>query len=564
MVIFAAHNLLKDPPFTKIDLITCRNLLIYLQASVQRRLIALLHFALNPRGFLFLGSSESIGDFDEAFHVVYEKQRIFQKNPAAPMPNLRLTGESDIVARLRAPITTADTQFTRAGGDPPLRRAYELIAEEFAPPGFLVNERFEVLHTFGRLDGLIQLPAGTFTPEATRLAHQDLRVALSTALHRAAKENKPVSYTDVRIRVEDKVRRLTVTVRPLAGGTADSAYIVFLVDQRPPAPIAEEAESFDHARQKDARILDLEHELQQTRENLQATIEELETSNEELQSTNEELLASNEELQSTNEELHSVNEELYTVNAEYQAKVNEATQLTNDFDNLLRSTNVGTLFVDSELNVRKFTPVVRDYVNLVEHDLGRPLNHLTHTLRDVDLVAAVEQVVEDGSPVTRDVQDKRGEWVLLRVLPFRDEEDSIEGAVITLIDISELKSREQAVRASIDQLEAMFAAIPLPLLAVSFEQKILHASQRFATLLEYDGHDLMDRSLGEILHPGDAAQDVELTETLRAHGGAPTQVQRRYLRKSGEPVTLAQSVYLARDYRGQPVARLNVILEPQD
>lgn len=447
-VIFATHNVICDPPFTKIDFVSCRNLLIYLRTPAQRRILALLHFALRPWGVLFLGSSESLGDATDAFRALHDRSKLFQKNPNVTLAPPQESSQ-DIAAQLRAPLS-AVVPRTRATQATPtaMSSAYQALADAFMPAGLLLSKDHEVLHTFGDMSAFLQIPSGTFSYQATKIVVSDLRVALATALHRALNSGEPVQYQDIRVRTAANVRTIDLNVRPIrAPHTEELYFYTWFEERRPPAPPEEKGPStFDVQDQKDARILDLEQELQQTKENLQATIEEVETSNEELQSTNEELVASNEELQSTNEELHSVNEELYTINSEYQAKIDELVQLTNDFDNLLRSTDIGTIFLDRNLKVRKFTPAACEFVNLMEADIGRPIGHLTHRLGQHDLSEMAQGVIETGKSVHCEVQCSDGRWVLLRALPFLTQNDTIDGVVIPLVDVSPIKQTEAALR----------------------------------------------------------------------------------------------------------------------
>lgn len=451
-IVFVRHDLLKDPPFTKLNLVSCRNFLIYLQPSAQQRVLAMLHFALRPSGFLMLGASETPGDMQFAFRTVDEKSRIYQKDPTKAVPIARHPNEMDLSARLRAPLSTPDRNV-RQSSDTPFRRAFDFISRSYFQPALLVSAEFELVHTFGDVSQYLRTPAGQFTADVNKLAVEDLRVALSTALHRATKSNESFSYRDLRVRTGNDTRVVNLQVTPIPAGPSEPRLLLAIFDERRREPVDAGVE-LRLEDQKDSRIHDLEQELQQSKESLQAMIEELETSNEELQSTNEELLAANEELQSANEELHSVNEELYTVNAEYQSKIDELTRLTSDFDNLLRSTELGTIFVDRSLRIRRFTPAVRDVIQLLDHDLGRPVQQFSATLRGVHLPTCVAQVIERGEPLVEEVQNESGAWFLLRVLPFLNNRNECDGAVLTLVPIDRIKASEEARRESEQFLHA--------------------------------------------------------------------------------------------------------------
>ncbi len=491
-VIFATHNLLRDPPFTRLDIVTCRNLMIYLQPEAQKRALAQFHYSLRPNGHLLLGSSESVSELRHAFETVHEKHRIFAKANQASVPIVRHSGAHDIAARLQKPLFTADA--LRRAPDSPVLNAYEYLASQYAPAGLLVTDEFEILHSFGDVSDFVSFPTGAFSPDVSRAARPEVRIAVTTALHRAMKREDGFVYKDVRIQRADDVRIVNIRVARLPSRAERSLLIVLFEDQRSEPRLGPAAEEFNLNEQHSARIRDLEQELQQTRENLQATIEELETSNEELQSTNEELLASNEELQSTNEELHSVNEELYTVNAEYQSKIDELTRLTNDFENLLRSTDIGVIFLDRDLRIRKFTPAVRESISLVDHDIGRPIQHFSLNLSDARLAARVQGVIDTGQPIESEVHDPSGRWLLMRILPFLRERGQIDGAVVTLISIDRLKRSEEAradserfLRSTLDALNSEIAILDAAgqIIAVNRSWKEFGRGNRYAA--ENDG-----------------------------------------------------------------------------
>ena len=451
-VIFAPHNVLKDPPFTKLDLIACRNLLIYLQPELQKKLLSMFHFALAPRGYLFLGASETVGDLAEEFDSVDIRWRIYQKCRPS---RLTLDNRSAILGAARDIPARGDLslQIRTSANEGLLGRVYETLIADYCPPCLLVNDKHELLYVFGDASRFLRVPPGKPNQDVLRMVGDDLAVVLATAMHKALAEGGEVSYENVRFGDTDLARRISLRVKPLPKRRFDDKrgekLLLVLMDERSNSEAAAPAGSeLDVSGISTQRITDIEQELRQTRENLQATIEELETSNEELQATNEELLAANEELQSTNEELQSVNEELFTVNGEYQKKIAELTEANNDIHNLFRITDIGKVFLDREGRVRKFTPSATAFVNLLEHDVGRPIEHIAHNLVDVDLPAAVRRVLDEGEPLQRDVRARNGQWILMRVLPYRVETKSGEGVIITFVDVSELKRSEAALRES--------------------------------------------------------------------------------------------------------------------
>lgn len=453
MVVFAQHNLVKDPPFTRIDLVSCRNLLIYLQSNLQQQALALFGFSLNPGGVLVLGTSETVGELEDRFEPVDRKARIYRslgKSPLRSAPaGLALPADAD------ARLPLAAVGGLRLGRTGPreqerlLGRLLEGLAATYVPLAVVVNEQLEVLHTVGEPGGLFTLPSGRAVYDLPKMVHRDLAIPLATGIQKVFRTGTELVYANLRLREGAGTGGLRLRLRLLPGRKQDEplAIVCFerLEESHPPATGATVEYNLDEETRQ--RLQDLEQELQFTRENLQATIEELETSNEELQATNEELLASNEELQSTNEELQSTNEELYTVNAEYHNKIIELTEVQNDVDNLLSSSRIGTLILDEDLCIRRYSPPTAAVFHLVDGDVGRPLKHLTHRLAAFDPVGIARTVQRNGEPWEEEVRADDGRWYLVRALPYRVGPGAFAGVVLTLIDITPLREvRERLER----------------------------------------------------------------------------------------------------------------------
>jgi two-component system CheB/CheR fusion protein len=438
-VVFAHHDLTRDTPFSRVSLVTCRNVLIYFDSKLQRRVLRSFRFALKQGGYLLLGSSETVGDQAEGLIAIDPQCKLFQNSGPPPRHELN-DGES---RRERGVVRESGV----IGVAPALRRAYDDLIAAYAPPTLLVNEQLEVLHYFGAPSPHIRVPAGAATHNLLHLLPATLSSILSLAVARAARDQAVVQYNNVPVESDD----LDVTVRPIPGRADRTKLLMVSLDpRRAPVPTqrADRALGDEVAHQ----LLELQQELARSRETLQATIEELETSNEELQATNEELVASNEELQATNEELQSVNEELHSVNAEYQRKIGELVDLNDDVSNLLRATDVGTIFLDDELRITRFTPAVCSLVNVLERDVGRPMSHLSLSFDAVEFFVALRQVVEQGAPrewiVT--LPDERG--VLIRVAPYVVERGARRGLVVTFVDITRARRAERRVSRVIDAL----------------------------------------------------------------------------------------------------------------
>ena len=476
MVVFAPQNVTKDPPFTKIDLLSCRNLLIYLQQHVQDKILSLFHFSLNKGGVLFLGPSETAGVLESEFDTVDRHWRIYRKRRDArltsvsrfPMTSLNtLAG----VAPHNQHLPTEAIDIPRSPQSETIRllKTYDALLDMYMPAGFLVDLHGNIIHVFGDVGPYTRPLLGRPTVDLLDILVDELRIAAGAGIQRAAKERAVVSYGGIRVGSEEDGQLVTVSARRVQGsrGAEESRaeHILVTVAPSEPIPLLPDGElddpssvlpieSLDISEEARERIGALEYELRYTKEHLQATNEELETSNEELQATNEEMMASNEELQSTNEELHSVNEELYTVNSEYERKISELTRLTADMDNLLHSTDVGTVFVDKEARIRKYTPAVASTFSFIPQDIGRPIDHFAHRIRDPKMMERIRSVLETGEGVEREVQNRAGDWLLMRILPYRTEDAEMEGAVVTLVDVTQLKEAEKQSEQTMRDLRA--------------------------------------------------------------------------------------------------------------
>jgi two-component system CheB/CheR fusion protein len=485
-VVFAPHNVVKDAPFTRIDLVTCRNLLIYLQPLAQKKVLGLLHFALKRNGVLVLGPSEHIGPLVDDFESVDVHWRIYRKHR-----DLRQGGE---VTRLAPPPRqlSGGAGELRAGalGGYSLSQTigvYDALLEEYMPPGLLVNERRELVHAFSGASRYLKVKEGRPSNDVLDMIGPDLKMAVTGAMQRAFKERTAVTYNGLELMVDGSPQPHRLRVKPVVLTNAQVQHVLITIaplqaDERPPPNESE----LDLSAVSRDQLGSLEAELSRTKESLQATIEELETSNEELQATNEELLASNEELQSTNEELQSVNEELYTVNAEYQKKISELTELTNDMDNLLASIEVGTIFLDRKLCIRKFTPLIAEVFNLLPHDVGRPIGGFANSLRSPELAHDLAEVLRTERAIEREVCDGDDNWYFQRILPYRMR-GTVHGVVLTLIDINPLKAAENAVFRERYLLDSLMDSVPDAIYFKDASGRFVRVNQAMAERLSLSG-----------------------------------------------------------------------------
>jgi two-component system CheB/CheR fusion protein len=486
-VIFASNDLTKDPPFTKIDLISCRNVLIYLEPKIQKRILSLFHFGLKTGGTLVLGPSETLGELENEFEPLDRHWRIYCKRRDIRLPDsarMPLTPVLSNIVHDTSPAFVANSPKPSSGLL--VSNVYEDLLLKYVPPSLLVNGFFELIHSFGDARKLLTQPEGKPTLDVLKMINGDLRVAVSAALHKANHEGERVAFSNIRVRIDEEVeKQFTVVVEPYKK-SREQMFLICLEE-------AEDAElpadatlpgapaTFVVSDDSNDRIYHLERELTYTRETLQTTVEELESSNEELQSTNEELIASNEELQSTNEELHSVNEELYTVNAEHKQKIEELTQLTMDMDNLLKSTEIGTIFLDRELQIRMFTPAISSAFNVMPQDIGRPIDHIAYKLDNSRLLTQVGEVLATEKPSSVEVKARGGRVFLQRIQPYRMEDGMVDGIVMTLTDVTALREAEAMV-----SLTAITEELPSFAYAVShdFQTPLRHIHQHCEILAE--------------------------------------------------------------------------------
>ena len=433
MIVFAPQNVFQDPPFGKLDLICCRNMMIYFQNVLQKDLFAIFHMALNDGGYLFLGKSESVNGCGEIFNSLCPNEKIFLHNAAGRAPE-------DMRVRYHIPLMEGEIEppAPRESTVDRERVADDLqlgLLEEFMPPCLLVDEHNSICHIFGDCNNFLRFPKGKTDNDLFAMLTEDLRIPVSTALKAVRESGKRIAYDNISVRGEKKETSVAVSVTPVSnkfGEDMGFTAVVFVECGSPAAPRGAVTYNIDTAAAQ--RISDLEKDLAKAQSDLKSTVSELETVNEELQATNEELLTANEELQSSNEELQSVNEELYTVNAEYQEKLNEVTSLNNDISNFLSSTLVGVIFLDDKLQIRRFTNYVSKEFHIMEQDVGRSLQFITYNFINVNLIEVCRQVATQLTAVETDVISAAGKSYFMRVAPYRTEDNKILGLVITLVD----------------------------------------------------------------------------------------------------------------------------------
>jgi two-component system, chemotaxis family, CheB/CheR fusion protein len=566
-IIFSVHDLLEDPPFTRVDFISCRNLLIYLKPEEQARLLSIFHYALNPGGILFLGSSETlVGDPDD-FETVDRRWRIYRRaggGRRAPAP-LEVPFRPDLSRGVVSP-SAGDRGVRRAGDGSQQVRG--VLASIYAPPSVLVDRDGELLHVHGRTGLYLEPAPGEARLNLLDMAREGLGPALQALLKDAERLSPEPARRRARVKTNGDWVELTLIARHVGAppALAGGILVSFERDLRPPPP---PAEAGSEPPATSARIAVLEQELHDTRAELQGFIEELQSANEELassheevQSANEELQSANEELETSREELQSLNEELQTVNSELRAKVNDLSQSRDDLANLLNSTEIATLFLDGELHIKRFTPEARKLVSLRDSDVGRPLADLATELRGAALVADAEQVMETLKPRESRVETREGRHYLMRMLPYRTAANVIEGLVISFIDLSQTHEAELAAERARRSAEAIVETIGQPLLVLDSELAVSWVNRAFARVLGVDRERVAGNDLETL---GPAWGEPRVADRLRALAAGGESLERLIFRPKLADGTSASFLMTARRIdrpEGEP-QRVLVALEAE-
>ena len=439
MVIFAQHNIIKDPPFGQMDMASCRNMLIYMRSELQKKVLETFHFSLKVGGYLFLGSSESASPIKDSVREISKKWNVYQtitKSKSFTFNNRPIEPKPP---KNRVPATSVLP--TRNSLETRMKEAfYDVVTEEMGYAAVFINENYDLLQATGDYKRFIELPEKQLRMSLLKLVPNEMNVPLTICMRKALSTQEKSTTKRVRVGEGDERRLWSVTVKPyLNTHEYEQKFLLVLFREEQVEEMNTDDDPVYNNELDHSRLLQLEEELKETKEDLQLTVEELETSNEELQSSNEELLSSNEELQSTNEELQSLNEELHTVNAEHQVKIKELVQLNDDLNNYFSSSEIGQIFVDNDLVIRKYTPAVTNQINLIDSDVGRPIHHLSYNIDYVNFLDDIREVISTQKPVSQELRVNDDSYYLMRIHPYIRQDKSVDGAVITFVDISEVK-----------------------------------------------------------------------------------------------------------------------------
>jgi two-component system CheB/CheR fusion protein len=568
-IVFTIQNVITDPPFTRMNLITCRNLLIYFKPSIQAEVLRHFHFGLKKSGYLFLGSSEHLGDIHEEFGTSHKKWKFFQKKR-----NTRIPPKMNRV-NLDRSLNSSDTPQSHFPDSPTQRIGlaaleYESLVKELIPHGIIVNNRNEVTHVFGDARYLMDSQEGSYkaVTDILQIIQKPLKVPLSTALLRAKKDLSRVVVDPIELELLRQKVSFQMIVKPLGKDLTKLSHIAIIFEECDEPSEHTVLQGRLEVNEQTEEIIDrLEQELQFTKESLQATIEEVETSSEELQSTNEELLASNEELQSSNEELQSVNEELYTLNSEHQEKIRELLELNDDIDNLLQSQEIATIFIDEDFNIRKFTPQVSEFINVIESDIGRSIFHFAHSLDRPNLKEDLQEVMNTGLLIEKRIDTKNGKHFLKRITPYRSS-GIIRGCVLSFIDISFQADIENKLKDQKNMLAGLQDSLNDGYWDWHIQADYEYMSPRFWEIFGIDPKTKKHHpsEWQDLIHPEDLeASLVNFQKHVETRGQHPYQQEVRYRHADGSTVWVnCRGKVVEWDSNGKPLRMIGAHIDITD
>ncbi|MGB7786146.1 MAG: chemotaxis protein CheB [Salinimicrobium sp.] len=539
-VIFSCHNVIKNPPFSNMDLVSCRNLLIYFQPAIQKKALNVLHYALKQDGILVLGTSESMHNQQENFTEIDRKWKIYQNAHPATRLNSEISHassakliENNISRQKKTSRIQPQTNNSRLNLD-----FTNTLLEHFNAASVFIDSEYNILEAIGEFRKYANLPVNGFSINLLDMLEADLKYLVQNTLKKAGKLQKKVYYQDAVYTHDGEKKGVDIVVKPFdqQNQEGDAYFVVNFIEKELNLENTETVDNITLTKRTKEYVSNLEEELKQTKEELQTSLEEIETSNEELQAANEELLASNEELQSTNEELQSVNEEINTVNAENLQKMDDLAALNADMNNLLKSTQIGTIFLDANLRIRKFTPAIKEHFSFLNSDIGRPISHFTGNIGRSNLLERCKRVLSSGKTLEKPVVSKDGVHYLRRISPYVGSGQKVNGVVITFIDIQNLQKSKEKLEASEKRFKSFYEEDPVIHISVDPQtSKIIHCNKMAVKRLQYKS---LDELIGLPIY--DLYSEESQIKALKSN---------KEFYKKGELVNVEQTIISAKEER---------------
>ncbi len=573
LCVFARQNVFKDPPFSRLDLISCRNLLIYVEQELQKKILSIFHYGLKPDGFLMLGTSESIGGSADLFAVVDRKFKIYSRKTVRVRPEIDFSKRPAIGEP--PPAEKKQGKETWVGQD--LKYAVDrIIVERYGLAGVVVNEDLQVLQFHGRTGPYIEHKPGMADLNLLKLAKEGLLFDLRAAVEKSKKEGKLVRKEGVRVRQDDMTKEVDIEVVPLKQISTRERYFLVLFQESRPAKRGKSAKAVRAHRphREEDELTEVKRELTATREYLQTVIDERETTNEELKSANEEILSSNEELQSTNEELEtakeelqSTNEELSTVNEELENRNNELVQVNNDLLNLFSSANLPIVMLDMSMNMRRFTPATEKVLNLIPSDAGRPIGHIKPKVEVPDLEQLIRNVIRTGLPERKEVMGSEGRWYSMQITAYKTVEERVEGAILLFVDITEIKTSHEAeldslslTRMLLDKISVIVHDSNDAIFAQDLDGRILSWNIGAERIYGYSESEAVGKDAAALISEPERKENDAMMKRL-LDGAEVRSFRTRHRSKDGKLIEVSLTATVLRDEHGNVVSFIFTIRE---
>ena len=548
-VIFSKHNIIKNPPFSNMDMVSCRNLLIYFQAAIQKKALSVLHYSLKENGILVLGTSESVQSERSNFSDIDRKWKIYKNIHPSKRLNSGLSHAATNNLLENVGSKTKRTASVRPVQHKLNHNFNQTILEHFNGACVFIDSEYNILEAIGEFRKYANLPVKGFTINLLEMLDSELKYLVQNTLNKAKKLNKKIFYKDAFFTHKNERKGVDLIVQPIAQEEiGETQFMITFIEKELNLAEVETVDNVTLTRRTQEYVSNLEEELKKTKEELQTSLEEIETSNEELQAANEELLASNEELQSTNEELQSVNEEINTVNAENLQKMEDLAALNADMNNLLESTQIGTIFLDSALTIRKFTPAIKQHFSFVNSDVGRPISHFTGNIGKNNLLARCKSVLEKGKKLEKVVEAKDGNHYLRRISPYLDSNQKLSGVVITFIDVETLRKSQEKLQASEKRYKSFYEEDPMMHINVDPQTSlIIYCNKMVVKKLKYDSKDeLIGRSIYDLYNEASQVEAIKSNKTFQKEG-VLVNLEQNILTKEGESIPVILNATAERD-----------------